>query len=69
MRSNCLAYACKRFWREGGYIVVMWSPRWWGVHVRWTQDFVTFHEFVPVNPVRRIFPPLLFEGRERSIQP
>lgn len=68
VKSNCLMYALKRFWRdEDSYVVLLWSPRWWGIHARWTKDFKTFWEFIPTNPARRVLPPLRFKGRVRAV--
>lgn len=62
MRSNCLAYALKRWWQAGGYVVFRRSHFYPGPHVCWSRDLVTFEAFVPARPRKRIIPPIWFRG-------
>lgn len=68
--SNCLAYALRRWWDEGGYVVLLWS-RWTKLpHFVWSANMVTFWQFVPDAPHRhRWYPPLVFYGHEDQWHP
>lgn len=49
--GNCVLYAVPKFIREGGHLIISWSPRNRNIpHVSWTGDFRTVKGFVPVNP-------------------
>lgn len=63
--SNCLIFALMRFWRRGGYVVMMWSKYGWWPHWVWTEDLATFHEFSPISEKYRgmLCPPVIFRGR------
>ena len=69
--GNCWLYALPRWLREGGYIVVCWSPRNTFVpHAMFTQDIqgVEVEEYVPINPrsgLVGVLSSVLFRGRVR----
>lgn len=66
MHGNCLTYALGRWWTAGGYVTFRKSRFWWGPHVIYSTDLVTFEAFVPVRLQRfrkRLIPPLWFVGR------
>lgn len=60
--SNCLAFVLAQLLRKGGYLVIRRSHYGPFPHFLWSQDLITFQEFVPVDPRRRIIPPLAFVG-------
>lgn len=62
MWSNCLFYAVNRWWREGGYLVIMWSNYGWWPHIAWSPDLVEYYEFCPPTKRRRWCPPWIFWG-------
>lgn len=72
-RSNCALFAIAMWWQFGGYVSLRRSDYWWGPHVVWSLDLVTFYDFTPVDTKRhRIVPPWRFlgsvqrwKGRER----
>ena len=64
--SNCILYAFKRWWAEGGYVVIRASHYGWWPHVLWSKDLVTFEEYTPKRPNHHLwFPPPLYEGEVR----
>lgn len=49
--GNCWTYAIPRFVREGGFIIVRWSPRNKFIpHISYSRDLETIEEFVPDRP-------------------
>lgn len=62
VRSNCLVFALRQWWRFGGYIVLRRSHYGPFSHVCWSADLRMFEEFVPRDPRRRWVPPLFFLG-------
>lgn len=49
--SNCVLYAVPKFIREGGYLIISWSPRNRYIpHFSWSRDLRTVEGFVPVSP-------------------
>jgi hypothetical protein len=49
--------------KSGGYLVMRRSH--WGPfpHFLWSPDLRHFEAFVPINPRKRLLPPLFFRGR------
>lgn len=68
-RSNCGLFAVAMWWRFGGYVSLRRSDYWWGPHVVWSLDLVTFYDFHPVaSKRRRVCPPVIFTGVVRLWQ-
>ena len=71
MRTNCLWYALRKYWRHGGYIVVRRSRHLWVPHFLWLppgslDDFPSLRHFVPLSPTAKpwkVWRSLWFEGR------
>jgi hypothetical protein len=65
-RSNCLIFALTKWVKHGGYLVVRKSR--WGPfpHFLWSPDLQRFESYVPIDPRKRLIPPLLFRGRIRE---
>src|SRR5690242_2704855 len=62
-RSNCFFFALEMWWHHGGYVPIRKSTYWWGPHLMWSPDLLTFYDFTPVEPKRkRVTPPLRFLG-------
>lgn len=63
LKDNCVNFAMRRYFQEGGYIVFERSKRWKGFHCRWSPDLQFWEEYNPVGPkTDRVIPPLVFEG-------
>lgn len=69
MRSNCLIFALRRWFRDGGHVLVVPSDNWPGPHFRFTLDGVVYEEFYPRRAIRRLLPPLVFQGAVRHWEP
>jgi hypothetical protein len=62
--SNCLIYALRKWWREGGYILIRWSTYYPGPHFLHMSRAGEITSFVPVDDKRRrLIPPPLFRGK------
>ena len=49
--SNCWLYAVPKFIREGGYLIIGWSPRNRYIpHVSWSRNLQNLEGFVPISP-------------------
>lgn len=68
-RGNCVVFALRRWYQQGGYLIVRRSWYGWWPHLIWSADLVTFEEFLPVDPTRRRFPPVWFAGMIRRWTP
>jgi hypothetical protein len=68
---NCLTYAVGRWWKEGGYVVLLKSPRWKGIHALYSKNLLTFFEYIPKRP--RLSPWLIqvlrFDGYVKEWRP
>lgn len=68
MRSNCLFHAVRRWWAEGGYVLISKSRYGPFPHFMYSPDLRTFEAFVPLVAKRqRRFPPLWFAGKVRPM--
>lgn len=68
--ANCFWYALRRWWTEGGYVVMLWSAWTPFPHFVWSSDLITFWEWHPVRRRRRRWlPPVVFRGIERRWTP
>src|ERR1022692_237830 len=74
-RSNCFLYAIMRWKTVGGHLVIHNSRFGWWPHCWWTQDYITFEEYIPladnypilIRRARRFrIPPILFIGHVRT---
>jgi hypothetical protein len=66
-RDNCLFWAVRQLRHKGGYISMRRSR--WGPfpHFLWSRSAPPdCQSFVPLEPRRRLFPPLLFRGRVKQ---
>lgn len=63
-RSNCLVFALAKWFRHGGYLIVRRSRYGWFPHFLWARDLgeLEVEQFVPLDPRRRLLPPLVFRG-------
>lgn len=61
--NNCLFWALKKWFKDGGYIVIRRSKYGWFPHFLWMcKDTIILESYVPKNPKKRTFPPILFRG-------
>lgn len=69
MKSNCLIFSFKKFYKEGGYLIIRRSHYSRFIpHFMWSPDLkdAVIEQYVPVNPkhqlVKILFHKILFEG-------
>jgi hypothetical protein len=61
--NNCLVYALRKWFRHGGYLIIRKSRWGWFPHFLWSPAAPPEAEqYIPVNPKRRLLPPLIFRG-------
>lgn len=65
--SNCLIFALQRWFKHGGYFVIRKSRYGPFPHFIWCKDLkdADIEHYVPLNPKRRLIPPLFFRGEVR----
>lgn len=66
--SNCLIFALKKFFIEGGYLIIRKSH--WGPfpHFLWAKSLegIEVEHYAPINPKERKVPSFLFKGEIKT---
>jgi len=63
LRSNCLAFALRKFFADRGYLIMRWSRHGWWFHFLWSKDLDHFEEFQPLAYTQGMkSPPFFFKG-------
>lgn len=68
MRSNCLIWAVKQWYRNGGCLLIRRSNYGWWPHFMWMNVDGTIWEYAPDHKYRQLIPPVLFKGRVRVVR-
>lgn len=66
MRSNCLIYAFRKFFKEGGYVLLRKSHYGWWPHFLHMNVGGLITHFSPEAPRKRFLPPLIFKGTPKE---
>lgn len=68
MKTNCLIFALKKWFKHGGYLIIRKSNHGYFPHFLWSKDLKNAHveHYVPIDPKRTLLRVLLhkilFEG-------
>jgi hypothetical protein len=61
--TNCFLWACRKWRKHGGYLVIRKSRYGWWWHFLWMPaDRSEIESYVPDNPKHKTLPPPVFKG-------